>query len=96
MDRLHKKLEHGACELLCLHMPDIREIPCLWQGIFLLQKDITEINGFSHLHHPVDLIKNAQERCRAYKRRTFAVQLMEVQEKDGGRFPPHEKKAVIS
>ena len=55
---------------------DIREIPCLWQGIFLAQQDITEINGFDNLHHPETILKEAQENAaRLYQvQRVFLYQ----------------------
>lgn len=69
MDRLHKKLEeYGASDFYPFHMPGHKRNPLSVAGDFPVQRDITEIDGFDNLHHPVDLIKNAQENAaRLYK-----------------------------
>ena len=40
---------------------DIKRNPLSVAGDFPVQKDITEIAGFDNLHHPVDVLKIAQE-----------------------------------
>lgn len=62
MDRLHKKLEeYGKSDFYPFHMPGHKRNPLSVAGDFPVQKDITEIAGFDNLHHPVDILKTAQE-----------------------------------
>ena len=62
MDRLYKKLEeYGKSDFYPFHMPGHKRNPLSVAGDFPVQKDITEIAGFDNLHHPVDVLKTAQE-----------------------------------
>ena len=62
MDRLYKKLEeYGRLDYYPFHMPGHKRNPLSVAGDFPVRQDITEIDGFDNLHHPVDLIKKAQE-----------------------------------
>lgn len=62
MDRLYKKLEeYGKSDFYPFHMPGHKRNPLSVAGDFPVEKDITEIDGFDNLHHPVDIIRAAQE-----------------------------------
>lgn len=62
MDRLYKKLEeYGKSDFYPFHMPGHKRNPLSVAGDFPVEKDITEIAGFDNLHHPVDILKKAQE-----------------------------------
>ena len=62
MDRLYKKLEeYGRSDFYPFHMPGHKRNPLSVAGGFPVEKDITEISGFDNLHHPVSILKEAQE-----------------------------------
>lgn len=62
MDRLYKKLEeYGRSDFYPFHMPGHKRNPLSVAGDFPVEKDITEISGFDNLHHPVSILKEAQE-----------------------------------
>lgn len=55
---------------------DIREIRHAWRGIFPIERDITEIDGFDDLHHSEGILleaQNALSRLYGTKRSFFSV-----------------------
>lgn len=69
MGRLYKKLEdYGKSDFYPFHMPGHKRNPLSVAGDFPVEQDITEIDGFDNLHHPVDILKEAQrEAARLYQ-----------------------------
>lgn len=62
MDRLYKKLEeYSKSDFYPFHMPGHKRNPLSVAGDFPVEEDITEIAGFDNLHHPEDILKEAQE-----------------------------------
>ena len=62
MERLYKKLEsYGQSDYYPFHMPGHKRNSASVRGEFPLERDITEIEGFDNLHHPEDLLLEAQQ-----------------------------------
>ena len=60
-DRLYRKLmEYDKKNIYPFHMPGHKRNPSLLPSCFPVSMDITEITGFDDLHHPEDLILEAQ------------------------------------
>ncbi|MCF0132969.1 MAG: aminotransferase class I/II-fold pyridoxal phosphate-dependent enzyme [Blautia sp.] len=67
--RLYQKLiEYKEGNVYPFHMPGHKRNPQLLECGFPYEMDITEIDGFDNLHHPVDILLEAQERmARLYQ-----------------------------
>ncbi len=64
MEKLYRKLESLAdTGNYPFHMPGHKRNPESVDSDFLFEKDITEISGFDDLHHPREILKEAQERA---------------------------------
>ena len=62
MERLYRKLEeYSRSDYYPFHMPGHKRNPASVRGEFPLERDITEIEGFDNLHHPEDLLLEAQQ-----------------------------------
>lgn len=62
MERLYRKLEeYSRSDYYPFHMPGHKRNPVSVRGEFPLERDITEIEGFDNLHHPEDLLLEAQQ-----------------------------------
>ena len=62
MERLYRKLkEYDKKNIYPFHMPGHKRNPSLLPSCFPVSMDITEITGFDDLHHPEDLILEAQK-----------------------------------
>lgn len=62
MERLYKELEnYSKKDYYPFHMPGHKRNPFSVDGKFPFDRDITEIEGFDNLHHPQDILKQAQE-----------------------------------
>ena len=62
MERLYRKLEeYSRSHYYPFHMPGHKRTPASVRGEFPLERDITEIEGFDNLHHPEDLLLEAQQ-----------------------------------
>ena len=79
MEKLYRKLEeYSRSDYYPFHMPGHKRNPASVRGEFPLERDITEIEGFDNLHHPEDLLLEAQQNvAKLYGTRAFTV-LMEV------------------
>ena len=61
MERLYDKLKaYSESDFYAFHMPGHKRNPLSVAGDFSVQQDITEINGFDNLHHPEDILLEAQ------------------------------------
>ena len=62
MERLYRKLEeYSRSDYYPFHMPGHKRNPASVRGEFPLERDITEIEGFDNLHHPEELLLEAQQ-----------------------------------
>ena len=62
MEKLYKKLEsYGQSDYYPFHMPGHKRNPDSVRGDFPFERDITEIEGFDNLHHPEDILLEAQK-----------------------------------
>ena len=62
MEKLYKKLErYGQSDYYPFHMPGHKRNPDSVRGDFPFERDITEIEGFDNLHHPEDILLEAQQ-----------------------------------
>ena len=63
MEKLYKKLEsYGQSDYYPFHMPGHKRNPDVSKRLIsLLSRDITEIEGFDNLHHPEDILLEAQK-----------------------------------
>lgn len=62
MERLYRKLEeYSRADYYPFHMPGHKRNSASVRGEFPLERDITEIEGFDNLHHPEDLLLEAQQ-----------------------------------
>ena len=62
MEKLYRKLEeYSRSDYYPFHMPGHKRNPASVRGEFPLERDITEIEGFDNLHHPEDLLLEAQQ-----------------------------------
>ena len=62
MERLYKKLEeYSRSDYYPFHMPGHKRNPESVRGEFPVERDITEIEGFDNLHHPEDILLEAQQ-----------------------------------
>ena len=62
MERLYKKLEeYSRSDYYPFHMPGHKRNPESVRGEFPFERDITEIEGFDNLHHPEDILLEAQQ-----------------------------------
>ncbi|MDC7289221.1 aminotransferase class I/II-fold pyridoxal phosphate-dependent enzyme [Blautia schinkii] len=62
MKRLYKELEsYSHKDYYPFHMPGHKRNPFSVDGEFPFDRDITEINGFDNLHHPMGILREAQE-----------------------------------
>ncbi|MBU5482153.1 aminotransferase class I/II-fold pyridoxal phosphate-dependent enzyme [Blautia sp. MSJ-19] len=62
MERLYRKLEeYSRSDYYPFHMPGHKRNPESVRGEFPFERDITEIEGFDNLHHPEDILLEAQQ-----------------------------------
>lgn len=62
MDRLYRELKnYSQKDYYPFHMPGHKRNPFSVDGEFPFDRDITEIEGFDNLHHPEEILKEAQE-----------------------------------
>lgn len=62
MERLYRKLEeYSRSDYYPFHMPGHKRNPESVRGNFPFERDITEIEGFDNLHHPEDILLEAQQ-----------------------------------
>ena len=62
MERLYRKLEeYSRSDYYSFHMPGHKRNPESVKGDFPFERDITEIEGFDNLHHPEDILLEAQQ-----------------------------------
>ena len=62
MERLYRKLEeYSRSDYYPFHMPGHKRNPESVKGDFPFERDITEIEGFDNLHHPEDILLEAQQ-----------------------------------
>ena len=62
MERLYRKLEeYSRSDYYPFHMPGHKRNPESVRGDFPFERDITEIEGFDNLHHPEDILLEAQQ-----------------------------------
>ena len=62
MEKLYKKLEsYGQSDYYPFHMPGHKRNSDSVRGDFPFERDITEIEGFDNLHHPEDILLEAQK-----------------------------------
>ena len=62
MERLYRKLEeYGRSDYYPFHMPGHKRNLESVRSDFPFERDITEIEGFDNLHHPVDILLEAQQ-----------------------------------
>ena len=62
MERLYRKLEeYSRADYYPFHLPGHKRNSASVRGEFPLERDITEIEGFDNLHHPEDLLLEAQQ-----------------------------------
>lgn len=62
MERLYRKLEdYSWSDYYPFHMPGHKRNLESVRGEFPLERDITEIEGFDNLHHPEDILLEAQQ-----------------------------------
>lgn len=63
MERLYKELAfYGNSDYYPFHMPGHKRNRAIIDADFPFERDITEIDGFDNLHHPVGLILEAEKR----------------------------------
>ena len=61
MERLYRKLEeYSRSDYYPFHMPGLKRNAESVRGDFPFERDITEIEGFDNLHHPEDILLEAQ------------------------------------
>ena len=61
MERLYRKLEeYSRSDYYPFHMPGHKRNAESVRGDFPFERDITEIEGFDNLHHPEDILLEAQ------------------------------------
>lgn len=62
MERLYRKLEeYSRSDYYPFHMPGHKRNPESVRGDFPFERDITEIEGFDNLHHPENILLEAQQ-----------------------------------
>ena len=62
MERLYRKLEaYSRSDYYPFHMPGHKRNKESVRGEFPFERDITEIEGFDNLHHPEDILLEAQQ-----------------------------------